>query len=403
VADLAGAGAGFAGVLTGFAAALRAAGMAVGSGDVLVYARGLGLLDPADLVDLYWAGRVALVKRHEDVVIYDEVFRRFFLGGGSAAGAVADLAVRADPAAATALAMPSAEPGAECADEAVLGWLASDVDALKRKSFTACTPEELAALRRIMRRIRLTPPRRRTRRYRPAPPGRHPRAAWRPDPRRTIRAALRTHGEPARLHWRQRKVRLRPLILILDISGSMADYSRALLQFAHCAKRAASGTRVEVFCFGTRLTRVTGAMASRRPDSALDRAARVAFDWDGGTRIGDSLAAFVRDHARRGLARGGIVVVCSDGLDRGDPAVLDAALERLSLLCHRLVWVNPHGGFSGGAGFGGAAGAGGAADLADAGGAAVGMMVARPHLDLLLPGHDLRSLERLAALLPVLG
>ncbi len=128
------------------------------------------------------------------------------------------------------------------------------------------------------------------------------------------------HGEPARLYWRRRKVRLRPLILILDVSGSMADYSRSLLQFAHSAARSAG--RVEVFCFGTRLTRVTGAMECRRPDEALERAARAAFDWDGGTRIGDSLDAFVRGWARRGLCRGGIVVICSDGLDRGDPAVL---------------------------------------------------------------------------------
>jgi uncharacterized protein len=173
-------------------------------------------------------------------------------------------------------------------------------------------------------------------------------------------------------------------VLILDISGSMADYSRSLLQFAHSAKRSAS--RVEVFCFGTRLTRVTGAMDCRRPDEALERAARAAFDWDGGTRIGDSLDAFVRGWARRGLCRGGIVVICSDGLDRGDPAVLAAAMERLSLLCHRLVWLNPHKG-----------------DDRSFRPSTLGMMVAAPHIDLLLSGHDLASLEKLAALLPGLN
>ena len=192
------------------------------------------------------------------------------------------------------------------------------------------------------------------------------------------------HGEPARLYWRRRKVRLRPLILILDISGSMADYSRGLLQFAHSAKRSAG--RVEVFCFGTRLTRVTGAMECRRPDEALERAARAAFDWDGGTRIGDSLDTFVRGWARRGLCRGGIVVICSDGLDRGDPAVLAAAMERLSRLSHRLVWLNPHKG-----------------DNAAFRPSTLGMMVAAPHIDLLLSGHDLASLEKLAALLPGLN
>ena len=192
------------------------------------------------------------------------------------------------------------------------------------------------------------------------------------------------HGEPARLYWRRRKVRLRPLVLVLDISGSMADYSRSLLQFAHSAKRSAG--RVEVFCFGTRLTRVTGAMECRRPDEALERAARAAFDWDGGTRIGDSLDAFVRGWARRGLCRGGIVVICSDGLDRGDPAVLAAAMDRLSLLCHRLVWLNPHKG-----------------DDPSFRPSTLGMMVAAPHIDLLLSGHDLASLEKLAALLPGLN
>jgi uncharacterized protein with von Willebrand factor type A (vWA) domain len=199
---------------------------------------------------------------------------------------------------------------------------------------------------------------------------------------------MRMQGEPARLYWRRRKVRLRPLVLILDISGSMADYSRSLLQFAHSALRSTgrSAGRVEVFCFGTRLTRVTGAMTCRRPDEALERAARAAFDWDGGTRIGDSLDAFVRGWARRGLCRGGIVVICSDGLDRGDPAVLAAAMERLSRLCHRLVWLNPHKG-----------------DDRSFRPSTLGMMVAAPHIDLLLSGHDLASLEKLAAVLPSLN
>ncbi len=367
------------GLLVGFAGELRAAGLAVGSGDVLAYCSALSALDPSDLVDLYWAGRATLVNRRDDIARYDEVFRRFFLG---AAGPDDELTLmlRASLAAQGALALPSTEPGeAGEEDDAVLGWMASDVDALKHKSFAACTPTELAALRRIMARIRLTPPRRRTRRTAAArSSGSHP------DPRRTIRESMRLHGEPARLYWRRRKVRLRPLILILDISGSMADYSRSLLQFAHSAKRSAG--RVEVFCFGTRLTRVTGAMECRRPDEALERAARAAFDWDGGTRIGDSLDAFVRGWGRRGLCRGGIVVICSDGLDRGDPAVLAAAMERLARLSHRLVWLNPHKG-----------------DNPAFRPSTLGMMVAAPHVDLLLSGHDLASLEKLAAMLPALN
>jgi len=366
------------GLLVRFAGELRAAGLAVGSGDVQLYCSALTGLDPSDLVDLYWAGRTTLVTGHDDIATYDEVFRRFFLAADGDADELT-LMLRASAAAQGALAIPSTEPGGdEREDDAVLGWMASDVEALKRKSFAACTPEELAALRRIMARIRLTPPRRRTRRTAAA------RAGTRPDPRRTIRESLRMHGEPARLYWRRRKVRMRPLILILDISGSMADYSRSLLQFAHSAAR--SGGRVEVFCFGTRLTRVTGAMECRSPDEALERAARAAFDWDGGTRIGDSLDAFVRNWGRRGVCRGGIVVICSDGLDRGNPAVLSGAMERLSRLSHRVVWLNPHKG-----------------DEPGWRPSTLGMMVAAPHIDLLLSGHDLNSLEKLATLLPALN
>jgi hypothetical protein len=369
----------FTGLLVRFAGELRAAGLAVGSGDVLVYCSALSTLDPSDLVDLYWAGRATLVSKHDDISRYDEVFRRFFLGEDSPDPELT-LMLRASAEAQGALAIPSTEPGdSDSEDEAVLGWMASDVEALKSKSFTVCTPEELAALRRIMARIRLTPPRRRTRRTAPARS-----SGSRPDPRRTVRESMRMHGEPAQLYWRRRKVRLRPLVLILDISGSMADYSRSLLQFAHSAKRSAG--RVEVFCFGTRLTRVTGAMECRRPDEALERAARAAFDWDGGTRIGDSLDAFVRGWGRRGLCRGAIVVICSDGLDRGDPEVLATAMERLSRLCHRLVWLNPHKG-----------------DDPGFRPSTLGMMVAAPHVDLLLSGHDLASLEKFAALLPGLN
>jgi uncharacterized protein len=370
----------FVGLLVRFAGELRAAGLAVGSGDVLIYCSALSRLDPADLVDLYWAGRTTLVNRHDDIGLFDQVFRRFFLGVGGQDQDELTLLLRASAQAQGALAIPSTEPSdPEREEDALLGWMASDVEALKHKSFAACTPEELAALRRIMARIRLTPPRRRTRRSAPARAG-----GSRPDLRRTVRESMRMHGEPARLYWRQRKVRLRPLILILDISGSMADYSRSLLQFAHSAARSAG--RVEVFCFGTRLTRVTGAMECRRPDEALERAARTAFDWDGGTRIGDSLDAFVRDWARHGLCRGGIVVVCSDGLDRGDPVVLASAMERLSRLSHRLVWLNPHKG-----------------DDPGFRPSTLGMMIAAPHIDLLLSGHDLASLEKLATLLPGLN
>jgi uncharacterized protein with von Willebrand factor type A (vWA) domain len=366
-------------VLVGFARELRSAGLAVGSGEVLTYCTAMTSLDPSDLTDLYWAGRTTLVPRRDQISVYDEVFRRYFLNAGGPEPQ--PLTIKAHVAGETAamLAMPAAEPAREGREEqARLGWMASDADTLKHKSFAACTPAELAALRRIMARIKLTPPRRRTRRTVAGSRGRTP------DLRRTVRASLRAYGEPAGLYWRQRKVKLRPLILILDISGSMADYSRHLLQFAHTARHAAA--RVEVFCFGTRLTRITGALAKRSPDQALAEAAKAVWDWEGGTRIGASLDAFVRDYGRRGLARGGVVVICSDGLDRGDPDLLATALARLARLSHALVWMNPHKG-----------------DNPDFRPGTLGMMVAAEHIDLLLSGHDLANLEQLAEMLPALN
>jgi uncharacterized protein with von Willebrand factor type A (vWA) domain len=375
----------FTGVLLGFAAELRAAGLRVGTGDVLGYLAAMGPLDPADLVDLYWAGKATLVSRHDDDPAYDQVFRRYFLGSG--APAQDQLTVSAESAAEVeaALVLPGTEPGPEQDEEPpVLGLLASDADAIKHRSFAACSPEELAAQRRIMARMRLTPPRRRTRRTRPAVRGPEP------DLRATIRESMRTGGEPpGRLFRRQRKTRLRPLVLILDVSGSMADYSRSLLQFAYSARQAtgrSAGGRVEVFCFGTRLTRITRELTGGRVDAALQAAARTVLDWDGGTRIGQSLDAFVRDYGRGGRSRGAVVVICSDGLDRGDPEVLALAMERLSRLCYRIVWLNPHRGHD-----------------RDFRPSTLGMMVAAPHIDLLLSGHDLTSLEELAAILPALS
>jgi uncharacterized protein len=373
------------GVLLGFGRELRAAGLRVGTGDVLSYLAAMTPLDPADLVDLYWAGRTALLSRHEDEGVYDQVFREYFLGDDPPArGSLAFTAESVAEAEAT-LTMPDTEPGpGENEERPVLGWMASDVDALKHRSFPACTPEELAALRRIMTRMRLMPPRRRTRRTRPSPRGTEP------DLRATIRESMRMHGEPpGQLYFRQRKTRLRPLILVLDVSGSMAAYSRHLLQFAHTARRAGAGTsggRVEVFCFGSRLTRITRDLAHQRVDAALEEAASTVADWDGGTRIGRSLDELVRTWGRGGLCRGGVVVICSDGLDRGDPAVLALAMERLARLCYRIVWLNPHKG-----------------DDPDFRPSTLGMMVAAPHVDLLLSGHDLASLGKLAAMLPALG
>ncbi len=368
-------------LLVRFGRELRAAGVAVGSGDLVAYSAAMTELDPSDLADLYWAGRTVLVTRRDDIAVYDRVFRRFFLGEDDPVAEVLRLNTQPESRDSYAtLVVPANDPGEQQreGEQERLGLMASDAQALRHKSFAACTPQELAAVRRIMARLRLTPPRRRTRRTVPA------RRGSVPDLRRMVRAAMRAHGEAGELRWRDRRLRLRPLILILDVSGSMADYSRNLLQFAYSARRAAA--RVEVFCFGTRLTRITRELNHRRPDEALASAAGTVFDWEGGTRIGACLDTFVRDWGRRGLCRGGIVVICSDGLDRGDPAVLAAAMERLARLSYRIVWLNPHK----------------RGDQAFRP-STLGMMVAAPHIDVLLSGHDLASLEELASLLPTLG
>jgi uncharacterized protein len=370
----------FVALLVAFAGQLRSAGLAVGSGDVLTYCAAMAPLDPTDLLDLYWSGRVTMVTRREQLPVYDREFRRFFLDEGEALPEPFKQHMKSVAETRSALVVPATEVGPEGRDEeqAQLGHVASDAQVLRAKAFSTCTGEEQATLRRIIARLRLTPPRRRTRRTAPARLGRVP------DPRRTVRAMMRNHGEPSTLHWRRRRLRRRPLILIVDVSGSMADYSRHLLQFAYSARRA--DARVEAFCFGTRLTRITRALQRRRVDEAMDQAARAVVDWEGGTQIGASLDAFVREYGRRGVCRGGIVVICSDGLDRGDPQLLAGAMERLTRLCHRVVWMNPHKGTN-----------------RNFRPSTLGMMVAAPHIDRLLSGHNLQSLEEFAALLPELG
>ncbi len=366
--------------LVAFGEELRQSGIAVGPGDTLTCWEALATLDPSDILDLYWAGRSTLVARHDQIPVYDRVFRRFFLDGSDGLHPeVAATLKQSSIENQAVIEVPATEPGKLGGDEeeAKLGLMASDIEIWRNKAFASCTEEELAALRRIMTRIRVVPPRRRSRRTQPVGSG------GRPDLRRTVRATMRAHGEPSQLYWRQRRRKMRPMVLLLDVSGSMADYSRNLLQFAYSARRASA--RVEVFCFGTRLTRITRALERRRPDDALDRAARLVFDWEGGTRIGESIDTFVRAWGRRGMSRGAIVVICSDGLDRGDPAVLASAMERLSRLSHKVVWMNPHKG-----------------DNPDFRPSTLGMIVADPYIDLLLSGHDLASLEELADRLPAL-
>lgn len=370
---------GLVAVLVGFGGALREAGLPVGTDDVMTYCAAVAALDPSDVADVYWAGRGTMVTRRDWVPTYDRVFRAYFLDACLEDPDDPRQRLRATVERPATLELPEPDPqdGEVRDDESMLGLVASPVEVDRHRPFSACTEEELAAVRRIIARIRLEPPSRRSRRLEAAP------YSHRIDLRRTARAAVRQHGEVDALHYARRRRRVRPLVLLLDVSGSMSEYSRNLLQFAYSSLRAAG--KVEVFCFGTRLTRITKQLDRRRPDDAMARAAATVSDWDGGTRIGDSLATFVQLWARRGLARGAVVVICSDGLDRGDPQVLADAMERLSRLCHRVVWMTPHLG-----------------DDARQRPLTLAMMVSEPYIDHVLGAHDLDSLERFAAILPTL-
>jgi uncharacterized protein with von Willebrand factor type A (vWA) domain len=256
------------------------------------------------------------------------------------------------------------DPG-EAEREAPVG-MASEEELLAGKSFDALSADELAQLYRLMSRLRLATPPRRTRRYER---GRH---GERVDMRRTLRASLRTCGDPIRLARRRRRVVPRRVVMLCDISGSMEPYARAYLQFLACA--AGSGPHAEAFVFATRLTRVTRALAARNPERAIQRAAAAAPDWSSGTRIGDALGEFNDRHGRRGMARGAVVVILSDGWERGEPTVVGREMERLARLAHRIVWVNPRlsaSGFSVQAG---------------------GMVAALEHCDALVSGHSFAAL-----------
>ncbi|MEM7322075.1 MAG: VWA domain-containing protein [Actinomycetota bacterium] len=362
-----------------FGAELRRHGLPVGSDDVLTFCRATAELTPSDQEDVFWAGRTTLVHRRDHLPIYDEVFRQFFLHlPGPRGGEEFKEKLRSQGLHGT-LEVPDAEPGEEASDDKplTLGLQAASVEIERDKRFSACTPEELQAVRRIINRMRLEPPLRRTRRRTPDQSG--PML----DIRRMARESMQVRNNAPTLRRLHRKQKPRPLVLILDVSGSMADHSRNLLQFAYSMRRAAR--KVEVFCFGTRLTRITPALDRRNPDDAMRLAAARVLDWDGGTRIGWCLDDFVRRFGRRGVSRGATVIICSDGLDRGDPAQLAEAMERLQRLSHRIVWVNPLRGD----------------DTAMP--ATLGMAVAGPFIDELESGHNLASLETFAARLPDIG
>jgi uncharacterized protein with von Willebrand factor type A (vWA) domain len=320
---------------------------------------------------LYWTARAVLLSDSAQAPAFDSVF--FSIFGSRAEDEAAPPDER--PASVSGRGtLPSTRPRGrddERPNEIEVPFaLASDEERLSRKSFDSLEPHELAQLYRLMSKLEVATPRRRTRRHEK---GRHGEQV---DLRRTLRSSLRTGGDPIRLARRRRRVAQRRLVLLCDISGSMESYARAYLQFLTSA--AGSGPRAEAFVFATRLTRVTRALASRNPERAIQRAAEAAPDWSSGTRIADALKQFNDRHGRRGMARGAVVVILSDGWERGDPALVGREMARLARLAHRIVWVNPRvsaRGFSVRSG---------------------GMVAALPYCDALVSGHTFEALAEVA-------
>ena len=357
---------------------MRAAGARVGIGDLLNAHRALKAVDPADRRAAYFALRATLCQRRDDYVAFDAAFSELFAPPVQQAPELPD---ELEPA---SLVLPRvAVPGVEVpvpveaeADVVPAAW--SDAELLRDKDFADYTDAERRLARQVMRRIAGAGPTRPTRRTRPSRRRGAPPHAARPDLRRTIRASLRTGGDPVERHWREPSQRPRPLVLVCDVSGSMEPYARMLLQYMQAC--VAARRRVEAFVFGTRLTRVTVELAGRDPDRALDRAAGAADDWSGGTRIGDALSTLNREHGRR-LGRGAIVVLVSDGWDRGEPERLAEEMARLRRCSNRLIWLNP------------------LKAHPDYEPLTRGMQAALPHVDHLLAGNSLASLAHLADLM----
>jgi len=377
--------------LVAFGRDLRARGLPVGTGRILTFCRAVAALGLADRDSLYWAGRTAMIGRKEDFEAYDDAFATWYrslgaggalrieltIPGGDAPRSIdwgdepENLDVQLGTTAASWRGAGDEEP--EPGDETSIRIVASGVEVLREKSFPDLTDEERARVAALIRRLAVTVPVERTRRTRPAAKG--PTF----DIRRTLRRSLRTQGEPFDRAWRKRRSRTRPLVLILDVSGSMAPYARALMQFGYAAM--AAGRRVEVFVFGTRLTRVTRTLRTRDPDRALHEIGRQVADWEGGTRIGESIKTLLDGWSQRAALRGAVVVLCSDGLERGDPDLLRAQMARLRRLAHKVVWVNP------------LKGSPRYEPLAR------GMAAAMPSVDVFLSGHNLESLEHLGRVL----
>ncbi len=358
-------------IAVAFTQVLRGLGLSVPTSCTHTFAAALCETGLADRNTTYWVGRSTLVRRMEDIALYDRAFAVFFEGRRSNAGEepieerTISIAVDTDDDSAD-----GDDDDADGNDDEVIELRFSATEILRHKDFADYSPDELAHAHELMTHLRLVGSPRASLRLGPTR-----RRTSMPDIRRTVRSAIRAGGEPIERHHLAPTPRLRRLVLLLDVSGSMEPYARGLLRFVHAA--VAGRQKVEAFALGTRLTRITRELTSRDPDIALRAAGDRVTDWSGGTRLGSGLREFNDEWGVRGLARNSIVVILSDGWDRGEPEQLSAEMERLQRVTHRLIWVNP------------LKVTPGYAPLAR------GMAAALPYVDRFVEGHSVAAMEEL--------
>lgn len=365
-------GPGVTGTLGALVREFRARGGRAGVGEVLAAHRALTHVDCASREDTRLALRAVLCSSKPELEWFEAAFVAVFGSPEVRENPLRELG-QIEREVLPRVAVPGVGEPALAAEEVAVPVAWSSVELLREKDFARYNEHERLLARELIAKLARRGPTRRSRRTRP-----DRRRSHAPDLRRTVRASMRTAGEPIHRFWQGPTVRPRQLVLVCDVSGSMAPYARMLLQYLHAC--VVARRRVEAFAFGTRLTRITAELAGRDPDQSLERATAAVLDMAGGTRIGASLAELNRTFGRR-IGRGSVVVILSDGWDRGDPEALAAEMARLRRTAHRLVWLNP-------------LAAGPAYEPLTR-----GMRAAVPHTDRLLPGNSLASLEELAAIL----
>ena len=355
-----------------FARILRGAGVDVPLDSVIVFVSALNQTGLENRDDVYWAAYSTLIRRHEDTQIFDRAFAVFW-----------DQLIAVDTTSyeqqteSVTLLIDSEEENSDDSstetlneDENTIALRFSNIETLREKDFAAYTDTELREAEQFMSSLKLAGPPKRSLRLQKTN-----RKGTRHDIRRTMRSVLQNDGEPIERYWREPSTKLRRLVVLLDISGSMEPYARALLRFMHAA--VVGRQRVEAFTLGTRLTRITRELTSRDPDRALAQTSAQVADWSGGTRLGECLQNFNDNWGVGSLARGSIFVILSDGWDRGEPKVLAEQMLRLQRVAYRVIWVNP------------LKVSPGYAPLAR------GMAAAMPYIDEFVEGHSLEALREL--------